>query len=110
MRARDVAGNSCGSRERARAHLYWMVLRRGALQGHFLAWLLEAEQGRAFAITQNMSSSSVTDGIRALLQVPQIQRKDIGDLSELLSAISNTGSERNRLVHGIWSPGAEPVT
>jgi hypothetical protein len=81
-----------------------------ALQGHFLAWLLEAEQGRAFAITQNMSSSSVTDGIRALLQVPQVQSKGIGDLSELLSAISNTGSERNRLVHGIWSPGPEPAT
>jgi hypothetical protein len=81
-----------------------------ALQGHFLAWLLQAEPGRAFVITQNVSSSTVTDWIRTLLQVPQIRRTGIGDLSELLSAISNTRGERNRLVHGVWSPGPEPVT
>jgi hypothetical protein len=81
-----------------------------ALQGHFLSWLLEADQARMFVLTQNVSSSTVTDWIRTLLQIPLIEKMGMGDLSELLLTIDETRAERNRLVHGLWSPGPEPTT
>jgi uncharacterized protein YjbI with pentapeptide repeats len=78
------------------------------LQGRLLSFLLNAEEGRVFVISQNVSASTVTDWIRVLLQIPAIQATGIGNLSELLAEIDDARAERNALAHGVWFPARAP--
>jgi hypothetical protein len=65
----------------ARVIILWSYVEQ--LQGQLLSFLLNAEAGRVFVISQNVSASTVTGWIRVLLQIPAVQATGIGDLSEL---------------------------
>jgi hypothetical protein len=90
----------------ARVIILWSYVEQ--LQGRLLSFLLNAEEGRVFVISQNVSASTVTDWIRVLLQIPAIQATGIGNLSELLAEIDDARAERNALAHGVWSPTRAP--
>lgn len=90
----------------ARVVILWSYVEQ--IQGHLLAFLLGAEEGRMFVVTQNVSSSTTTDWIRALLQIPAVEVMGVGDLKVLLTDIDEARAERNALVHGLWSPAPAP--
>ena len=76
-----------------------------SLEGLFLSYLLQSEPARTLVVTQNVSGSTITDWIRTLLQIPLVQKSGIGDLTNLLREIDDVRGDRNRLIHGLWSPG-----
>jgi hypothetical protein len=80
-----------------------------SLEGLLLSYLLQGEPARMFVVTQNVSGSTVTGWIRTLLTIPLVQKSGIGDLADMLQEIDDVRGERNRLVHGLWSPGGEPM-
>ena len=92
----------------ARVIILWSYAEQ--LQGHLLSFLLNAEEGRVFVISQNVSASTVTGWIRVLLQIPAVQATGIGDLSELLTEIDEVRAERNALAHGLWYGAPSPKT
>ena len=92
----------------ARVIILWSYAEQ--LQGHLLSFLLNAEEGRVFVISQNVSASTVTGWIRVLLQIPAIQATGIGDLSGLLTEIDEVRAERNALAHGLWYGAPSPKT
>ena len=90
----------------ARVIIAWSYVEQ--LQGQLLSFLLNAEGGRVFVITQNISANMVTQWIRVLLQIPAVQATGIGNLRELLAEIDDARDERNALAHGLWSPVDAP--
>jgi len=90
----------------ARVIIAWSYVEQ--LQGQLLSFLLDAEAGRVFVISQNVSASTVTAWIRVLLQIPAVQKIGMGDLSELLEEIDDARDERNALAHGLWHPASSP--
>jgi len=78
----------------ARVIIAWSYVEQ--LQGQLLSFLLKAEGGRVFVITQNVSASTVKDWIRVLLQIPSVQLTGIGDLSERSPVIFPRSARRLR--------------
>lgn len=73
--------------------------------------VLNAELGGMMIVTNNISVSTQTRWIRALIGVQDTDVEASGLILELLARADELRSERNELVHGIWEVGSsEPKT
>ncbi len=79
-----------------------------ALEGEFLAFLTGATD--LYVITQAVSGSSITTWIRTLSDIRFTHDESREKLKDLFTRIDETRGERNALIHGLWSPGSEPMT
>jgi hypothetical protein len=70
--------------------------------GELLSYLLGANPALMHVVIDNVSSSTVTDWIRTLLQAPNVPIPASAELNALLTEIDNLRAERNALVHGKW--------
>jgi hypothetical protein len=81
-----------------------------ALLAEFLSHLLDANKGAMYVLNQDVASATQLKWIRALVN-DKYHREDVrAALSDLFARIDNARIERNSLVHGVWTPGAEPAT
>lgn len=69
----------------------------------FLAHLLESKSALMHTITGNVSSATITDWCRTLLRVHHHPDEPPADIMELLMVIDELRSERNALIHGLWT-------
>jgi hypothetical protein len=88
--------------------IYWASIEESL--GNLLAYLLNADRGPMYAVTQNVSDSTVTDWIRTLVSIRQTDSADTEALREVLAETDRLRSDRNRLVHGLWRVGPSPET
>jgi hypothetical protein len=70
--------------------------------GELLAFLLEANPALMHVVTDNVSSSTICDWIRTLLQAPNMPIEP-PDVLALLGDIDKLRAERNALIHGTWA-------
>lgn len=80
------------------------------IEGDFLAYLLGADPGRSHVVSKNVSGASVTDWLRTLTPFQFTHPETQAFLASLFDRIDKARSERNTLVHGLWSAGPEPKT
>jgi len=75
-----------------------------AMEGEFLAFLLNAHQGLAHVITQKVSGSTITDWLRTLASI-RFEAPDVQRIGALMARIDEVRGDRNAYVHGLWAPG-----
>ena len=75
----------------------------------YLAHLLQAKSALMHAVTVNVSNATITDWIRVLLRVKHHPGEPPDEIMQLLTTVDELRSERNTLVHGMWTFG-EPGT
>lgn len=68
-----------------------------------LSFMCEADPGSMYAITQNVSASSVSTWVRTLVEVRLPDDPNRQVILDLLSEIDRLRSERNAVVHGFWT-------
>lgn len=73
------------------------------LMGEFIAFLVDAKPALMYAITNNVSASTITDWVRTLLPVVYHDDESIDEILSLLSEIDRLRAVRNTLAHGLWS-------
>ena len=81
-----------------------------SLLGQFLAYLLDADQGKMNLVTQNVSGSTITDWLRALYPHRFADLETLDRLGLLFSRVDDIRSTRNAYAHGLWSRGHENDT
>ena len=81
-----------------------------AMLNEFLAFLLGADKGYAYILTQSVSNSTVTDWIKTGVTLRDFGDHASNEITMLLQRIEGVRAERNALVHGTWNEGPEPNT
>ena len=81
-----------------------------ALEGEFLAYLIGAKDNNLYVITQTVSGKSLTSWLRTLCDIKLTHQESREKVADLFARIDDTRAERNAVVHGLWSPGSEPIT
>lgn len=79
-----------------------------AEMNNLLAYLLHADAGSMYVVTQSVAAATVSNWTRVMSEVhfrnhPYI----VEDLHKLLAEIDEIRAERNTYVHGIWSAESE---
>jgi len=65
--------------------------------------LTRGDPGSMIAVTGSMSSSTISDWIRAIVETQQKTPHDlVNEINDVLSEVDHLRSERNILVHGLW--------
>ena len=81
-----------------------------AICGEFLAYMLKADPGAVYVVTQNVSSGTIGAWLRTLAPVRFLNENTRERLADLFGRIDDIRSDRNALVHGIWKAGDETGT
>lgn len=65
--------------------------------------LTRGDPGSMFVVTSSISTSTITDWIRALIVTHQKTPLElVNEINDVLSEVDRIRSERNILVHGLW--------
>jgi hypothetical protein len=78
------------------------------VQGEFLGYLLHADKGRIYLITQSISGATITGWLRTLAPMQFTHPTTQAGLNDLFTRIDAARGERNAYVHGLWTSGTEP--
>lgn len=92
--------------ERLLARLGFLITRFALLEsqiGEFLSYLLEANPGLMYVITQSVSASSQVGWVRTLVEMRIEHDPSREKIIDLLDRIKSLQADRNALVHGLWS-------
>lgn len=81
-----------------------------ALQSEFLAFLLKADPGATYAVSQTTASSTITGWLLTLCSVRSTDDAKMASLEEALREVNEPRVDRNALVHGVWATTTEPGT
>ena len=80
-----------------------------ALIAELLSYVLSADKGSMYAVTQETRSGTQTKWIRTLLPL-KFNAESVVGLNKLLDRADNARGDRNIYVHGMWSRGSEAGT
>jgi hypothetical protein len=81
------------------------------LLGMLLGTLLNADQAGMMIVTNNVSVSTQCKWLRALMSAHEHEEQESRRVIQLLDRADDLRSERNEIVHGIWSnEGCQPRT
>lgn len=65
--------------------------------------LTKGDPGSMLVVTSSISTSTITDWIRALIETHQKTPHDlVNEINDVLTEVDHLRSERNILVHGLW--------
>jgi hypothetical protein len=78
------------------------------LLGEMLAHFCHADHGSMYVITQNVAIATVTGWLRTLVEIKVKDATAAKVISDLLTDVDDTRTERNVVVHGVWKAADEP--
>lgn len=79
-----------------------------SLLGEFLSNLCRADPGAMYVITQSVSTATITDWLKTLIQIKFEDDNSRKVVLDLLNEIDTTRGERNTVVHGLWRGHGTP--
>lgn len=86
----------------------WAIVEQ--LVGQFLAYLVSGDVVLMFTVTQNVSSSTVSEWVNTLLPVRIKEQTALEQIQDLMRRVDDLRRERNLVVHGLWKPAHEDGT
>jgi hypothetical protein len=89
-----------------RVVVHWSYVER--LVSDLFVWAVEGQAEPLTVVTANISTGTLSEWIRNVLDTREDYSDQANDIRDLLTDISEVRTERNTLVHGVWALSTVP--
>lgn len=91
-----------------RVVVHWSYVER--LVSDLFVWAVEGQAEPLTVVTANISTGTLSEWIRNVLDAREDYSDQANDIRDLLADISEVRTERNTLVHGVWALSTVPAS